>query len=74
MHDSSFNLLGCFRNVFAEREGLDFSFERNAVSGWVPLTIKMCIKPNGDLVVLSDNDLGIFLFVIEYISFLHKLF
>nr|CAB3264643.1 PAB-dependent poly(A)-specific ribonuclease subunit PAN2 [Phallusia mammillata] len=43
-------------NVFAEREGLDFSFERNSLSGWVPLNLKMSIKENQELVVQSDND------------------
>jgi len=44
--------------VFAEKEGLDLSFDRKVTSSWVPLEVKMALDANGQLIVLSDNDEG----------------
>ncbi|XP_076824729.1 PAN2-PAN3 deadenylation complex catalytic subunit PAN2-like isoform X2 [Clavelina lepadiformis] len=43
-------------NVFAEREGLDFSYEKANTSGWVPHRLDMSIDSNGQLTVRSDTD------------------
>uniref|UniRef100_H2YM48 USP domain-containing protein n=1 Tax=Ciona savignyi TaxID=51511 RepID=H2YM48_CIOSA len=45
-------------NVFVEKEGLDFSFDKSSTTSWLPHHLFMALGGDGELVVKSYNDDG----------------